>query len=1098
MRSSLKRVLSWALVLAMILAMAPAILAAAPLTERNTGVRHNTCTSLSEQAVAYYTGNYTWDNLATLEGDSSGSSLEATDSALYQTLHKLMADTQTDSITYKSLTTYWPYTDTQPGFDDATLFYSDADGSGYNREHVWPKSRASFYQSGGGADLHHLRPTNSTINSTRSNYTMGNVREVCREYSTKDYNGETVLWYSAADDLVEVKDNVKGDVARILLYIYVRWGQPNLFENVSAGDLPPFDSDDNANNGLKVIDNLATLLGWCQEDPVDDWEMARNDLAQKVQGNRNVFIDYPELAWLLFSQPLPEDMKTPSGEAGDPEPPAYPITALSNNAQWGTVTLNGSRILASPAEAYYTAGAEVQPVGAATVTQNGNLFVITNVTEACTITVQFAPKTAANITYAVPDGVSVVNGTTSGWVGDRITLPQVSGKPADSSRSYSFVGWVDAPVEATSDYDSLTVYSPGKSYELSQAETKLYALYSYREENGTGEANTYSLVNGDLTDWSGDYVMSGEVTTSDAEYVHLATGESVGQAGAAILLQQTGMTKRDNVLTDVTDRYVISISRLANGNYAMRLKGSAQDCYLFYSGSGNTLGSATSTSEAGAQWQFSYDSSKGTVAVANVGTEGRYLQFNPSSPLFRCYKGSQNDVRLYAAAGATTTFYLTLSESSEPCPDGHTEEFRNQKDATCTETGYTGDTYCSVCGRLLAAGTVIPALGHDWSDWTRETPAGCETQGKEIRTCSRCDATDSRSIPATGHKEELRNQKDATCIEEGYTGDAYCSVCGELLQAGQVIPKAEHKFESTVVPPTCEKAGYTQHTCKICGTNYRDTFIPALGHDYQAVVTAPTCTEEGYTTYTCTRGDDSYVADRVPALGHAWGDWTVTQPADCRSEGEEARTCPVCQETQTRVIPANQDACPSKQFVDVNEKLWYHEGVDYVLQTGLMIGTSERTFSPNGPLTRGQLMVILYRLAGSPAAEAKAPFTDVQAGTYYADAVAWAYEAGIAKGVSQTRFAPNQGVSREQLVTFFARYTAWTGNVVEAVGDLRGFEDADRVSAYAQEAMTWAVENGLIEGTGENLLAPGHGSTRAQAATILLRYCTVLEFTPAE
>ena len=345
---------------------------------------------------------------------------------------------------------------------------------------------------------------------------------------------------------------------------------------------------------------------------------------------------------------------------------------------------------------------------------------------------------------------------------------------------------------------------------------------------------------------------------------------------------------------------------------------------------------------------------------------------------------------------------------------------------------------------------------HDWSDWVVVTPATCTEDGLEKRTCS---------------------------------------VCGE--EETRVIPKG-HSYEIVVVPPTCTEDGYTQYTCKVCGYNYRMDYVPALGHDYQAVVTAPTCTEGGYTTYTCTRGDDSYVADRVPALGHTWGDWTVTKPADCRSEGEEARTCPVCQETQTRVIPANQDACPSKQFVDVNEKLWYHEGVDYVLQTGLMIGTSERTFSPNGPLTRGQLMVILYRLAGSPAVEAETPFTDVQAGTYYADAVAWAYEAGIAKGVSQTRFAPNQGVSREQLVTFFARYTVWTGNVVAAVGDLRGFEDADRVSAYAQEAMTWAVENGLIEGTGENLLAPGHGSTRAQAATILLRYCTVLEFTPAE
>ena len=280
---------------------------------KNTNKRDTLCTSLSTMAKAYYTGAYTYDKMSALAGGNTDC-VASMNSALYKSLQKLMSSTQTDSVSYKSLTKYWPTT------DNNILFYADQTGSNYNREHVWPKSRASFYQKNGGCDLHHLRPANQTINSTRYNYTMGYVNGVINGCSTANYGGRTVLWYSAGNDLVEVRDNVKGDVARILLYVYCRWGQPNLYQNVAEKDLPAFDPDDDANNGKKVIESLDTLLKWCKSDPVDTWEMTRNDEVQNVQGNRNVFIDYPEYAWLVFGQDIPNDMKTPSGEAAHAAP----------------------------------------------------------------------------------------------------------------------------------------------------------------------------------------------------------------------------------------------------------------------------------------------------------------------------------------------------------------------------------------------------------------------------------------------------------------------------------------------------------------------------------------------------------------------------------------------------------------------------------------------------------------------------------------------------------------------------------------------------------------------------------------------------------
>ncbi len=242
----------------MLLSIFTSVFTAQAANEYNTAVRHELCASLSADAQAYYTGSYSWTALSASSGSSSASSLDAMDSQLYQKLYTLMSTTMTSSVSYKSLDSYWEYTDSESGASAPTLFYSDETSSSFNREHVWPKSHASFYQKNGGADLHHLRPTNSNINSTRNNYVFGNVKGVLSSYSTKDYNGKTVLWYKGGQ-LVEVADNVKGDVARILLYVYVRWKQPNLFEDVSSAYLPSFDSDDSQNTGTNSAAASAML-----------------------------------------------------------------------------------------------------------------------------------------------------------------------------------------------------------------------------------------------------------------------------------------------------------------------------------------------------------------------------------------------------------------------------------------------------------------------------------------------------------------------------------------------------------------------------------------------------------------------------------------------------------------------------------------------------------------------------------------------------------------------------------------------------------------------------------------------------------------------
>ena len=175
-------------------------------------------------------------------------------------------------------------------------------------------------------------------------------------------------------------------------------------------------------------------------------------------------------------------------------------------------------------------------------------------------------------------------------------------------------------------------------------------------------------------------------------------------------------------------------------------------------------------------------------------------------------------------------------------------------------------------------------------------------------------------------------------------------------------------------------------------------------------------------------------------------------------------------------------------FTDVRSSDWFYEDVEYVYNEGLMNGTGKTKFSPNADLTRAMVVTILYRIENEPVAGKADMFGDVSSGQWFTKAVAWAAENGIVNGYSNGNFGPNDPITREQLATILYRYTKFKSGSVEASRNyLNRFSDAGQVSAYAVEAMNWAVAGGLINGSGDKLM-PTARASRAQVAAIIHRY----------
>ena len=240
---------------------------------------------------------------------------------------------------------------------------------------------------------------------------------------------------------------------------------------------------------------------------------------------------------------------------------------------------------------------------------------------------------------------------------------------------------------------------------------------------------------------------------------------------------------------------------------------------------------------------------------------------------------------------------------------GHTwDEGKITKEATCSETGVKTYT-CSRCGGTKTE--EIPKTKHDYEEHVVKAST-CTEKGVSYYVCKNCGLTTSRrQTPATGHiHTEVRNQKDATYKEEGYTGDTYCKDCGKKLETGTVIPKlveTEHDYGEWVLDqaPTCKKYGARHRICKNCGDREVDV-LDKVDHSWELVSTTPaTCTIGEIQHYKCSVcGETKDVTLSNPLGEHSWDNGKVTKEATCTKDGEKTYTCTVCNTTKTEVIPA--------------------------------------------------------------------------------------------------------------------------------------------------------------------------------------------------
>ena len=490
--------------------------------------------------------------------------------------------------------------------------------------------------------------------------------------------------------------------------------------------------------------------------------------------------------------------------------------------------------------------------------------------------------------------------------------------------------------------------------------------------NGEAELNTLSLRLAGMSVNSASYVLpitnnisiniqSGKVTIN--QDTALLAGVEVSIAEGADLTVSSG---KNVYIYDGdewnSDNFVWGPCKFKSVAYAPgkaynRTNADLKDAKVDVNGSLKAIG-AIYTTKGGAD----ICSSNGTGKYVQQGTPGKETvthQYNASSsdisiPITpaKLHNADGSYTETKTAKAGDVINYVKGVWGGTPCAHENTE-LRNAKAATCTEPGYTGDTYCKDCNEKISDGEISLALGHDWGEWTVTTPATCTEKGEEKRTCKRdgCNATETRKIDATGHTSVEVSEKPATCTEPGHTAGTKCSVCGATLSGMEEIPAKGHtEVIDPAVEPTCTEPGKTEGKhCSVCNeVIVAQTEIPATGHTEKTVVGKPaTCTETGLTDGiscsvcgtvikaqeeipakghtevidpavkpTCTEpgkteGKHCSVCNEVlvaqteiPAKGHSWNEGVITTAPTCKDKGVKTFTCTVCHTTKTEEVPA--------------------------------------------------------------------------------------------------------------------------------------------------------------------------------------------------
>ncbi len=365
------------------------------------------------------------------------------------------------------------------------------------------------------------------------------------------------------------------------------------------------------------------------------------------------------------------------------------------------------------------------------------------------------------------------------------------------------------------------------------------------------------------------------------------------------------------------------------------------------------------------------------------------------------------------------------------------------------------------------------------------TAPTCTSAGYTTHRCECSHSYTDSEVPALGHKYD-----DGVCLRCGVKDPNFKSESDTH----------EHKFEPTVIAPTCEKEGYTLYSCS-CGENYTKEYVSAAGHKTVLKnAKAATCTEAGSTgDMVCTVCSATIKSgESIPATGHKT-ELKNVKAASCTADGYSGdKVCTVCGETVEKgtVIPKTEhkfvggacSVCGEKEavelpmFSDVSTDMYYYEAVYWALQNGITNGTGGTTFSPDLGCTRAQIVMFLWRAAGCPTSNASLRFEDVSAGDMCYDAVRWAVETGMTTGTSATTFSPYAPCTRAQIVTLLYRMES-----EPKTNGVCAFSDVPH-GAYFESAVIWATGRGITNGTGGGYFIPEKVCTRAEVVTMLYRW----------
>ncbi len=719
---------------------------------KNWGKREETATFLSPMAEAFYADNNTsYAKLSQYTG-ATGTASSVANSALYDVLQELMASNHSTITSYNETKNLYQYTDCQASGNKISAFYSGTsvgpswDGS-FNREHTWPNSKG--LNGSDENDLMMLRPTTTNENSGRGNKAYG---ESSGLYDPNEYAGY----------------NLHGDVARIMLYVYVRWGNTDLFVSEVGAD--------NA-----VLESKALMLRWMEEDPVDTWELGRNDACESILGTRNVFVDYPELAFVLFGEEVPADMTTPSGEAKSFS--QYTITATSSNDSWGTVTQNGRTLTAVPKTGYQVVGYTVVS-GTASVAQKGNEFVV-SATSDCTVRINFAERTPASVAYSENGGPRTIK---SMYVDDVFVLPAAT---ATIPEHYTFLGWVTGNVEETATKPA-TIYPVGTSYPVTGS-VDFYALYARVDATASPDAGLYELYNGTLLE--GDYLIvydGGAMQAVDADLNERPDGVDV--------------TASNGIIATNDETLVWHIAPTADGYYT--IYNAENGVYAGGNGVNNKAALLSEVTDY-AKWTVT---GAGDYTMNNLGNAnaGKNATLKKNGDIgFGCYMEALKELPLNLYRAVNGTIYY--STTTVTCEHANTKQME-AVDATCTEAGHTAGVYCLDCGIYISGHELIEALNHSYNAVV--TPPTATEGGYTTYTCTRCS--------------------------HSYVDDR-TDALGETYTVSFAVPSGV----TAIGDQDCNKTGITLPSAGVPTGDYTYTFAGWAAQSVETTQTAPTLYAEG-------------------------------------------------------------------------------------------------------------------------------------------------------------------------------------------------------------------------------------------------------------